>query len=259
MSEPILVTGGTGTLGRQVTPLLQSTGSSLRVLSRQRRDPAPGIQWAVGDLRAGAGVDAAVDGADVVLHLAGGPRGDDIATRNLVRAAARAGVRHLVMISVIGADRMPLGYFASKLRAEREVVGSAVPWTILRAAQFDDLVLRVVTGMARLPLIPVPDEVRFEPVDTRDVAARLVELSAGAPSGLVAELPGPTVYRMRELVNDYLAASGRRRPVLPVRMPGGVGRAYRAGDNLSRSGLRGSRAWEDFLAERVPARTVDVR
>src|SRR5689334_17178183 len=115
MTSTILITGGTGTLGRQVVPLLRESGRDLRVLSRSSREPGDGITHVTGDLLAGEGVDAAVDGAEVVLHLAGGPKGDDVATRNLAAAAARAGVRHLVYISVIGADRVPLAWVRSKL------------------------------------------------------------------------------------------------------------------------------------------------
>ena len=87
--------------------------------------------------------------------------------------------------------------------------------------------------MAKLPVIPVPGGLRFQPVDSRDVAARLVELTLGSPAGLVPDLTGPTVYGLPDLLNGYLKAHGKRRPMLPVRMPGKAGRAYRAGENLS--------------------------
>lgn len=86
MTSPILVTGGTGTLGRQVVPLLQRTGCDLRVLSRRHREPSAGIEYVTGDPLEDAGIEAAVEGAATVVHLAGGAKGDDVATRNLVRA-----------------------------------------------------------------------------------------------------------------------------------------------------------------------------
>jgi uncharacterized protein YbjT (DUF2867 family) len=252
MSAPILVTGGTGTLGRHVVPLLRAAGQDVRVLSRRGREPRDGVEYVTGDLLAGEGIAPAVAGVGTVLHLAGGPKGDDEATGNLVRAAASAGVRHLVYISVIGADTVPLGYFRAKLGAERAVAGSGPPWTILRAAQFHDLVLTVAEKMAKLPVIPVPGGLRFQPVDSRDVAARLVELTLGRPAGRVADLAGPQVYGMGDLVGDYLRACGKRRAMMPVRMPGKAGRAYRAGLNLSLEGADvGSRSWPEFLAERL--------
>lgn len=252
MTTPILVTGGTGTLGQHVVPLLRDAGHDLRVLSRHPGTPEDGIEYLSGDLLTGEGVGAAVDGVETVLHLAGGPKGDDAATRNLVRAAAGAGVRHLVYISVIGADRVPVGWLRSKLAAEQAVADSGVPWTVLRAAQFHDLVFTVVEKMAKLPVVPVPGGLRFQPVDARDVADRLVQLTLGHPAGPVPDLAGPTVYGLAELVRGYLQASRRHRLLLPVRMPGKAGRAYRAGENLNQhTADRGTRTWEDFLAGRV--------
>jgi uncharacterized protein YbjT (DUF2867 family) len=252
MSAPILVTGGTGTLGGHVVPLLQAAGQDLRVLSRRGREPREGVDFVTGDLLTGEGIDRAVAGVSTVLHLAGGPKGDDEATRTLAQAAGHAGVRHLVYISVIGADTVPLGYFRSKLGAERAVTGSGLPWTVLRAAQFHDLVLTVAEKLAKLPVVPVPGGLRFQPVDSREVAARLVELTLGRPAGRVPDLAGPQVYGLGDLVGGYLRASGRRRAMLPVRMPGRVGRAYRAGVNLSLEGADvGSRSWEEYLAERL--------
>jgi len=250
MSSTILVTGGTGTLGRQLTPLLLETGRPLRVLSRSDREPAGGIEYVTGDLVEGRGVDAAVQGAEIVVHLAGGPKGDEVATRNLVRAASAAGVRHLVYISVIGADRVPLSWLRSKLDAERAIAESGLPWTTLRAAQFHELVLTMLEKMAKLPVVPVPGGLRLQPVDSRDVAARLAELTLGEPAGLVPDLAGPSVYGFADLTRGYLAARGKRRPLLPVHLPGAAGRAYRAGDNLSPTGT-GERSWEAFLAERL--------
>ncbi|MBD0746364.1 SDR family oxidoreductase [Streptomyces sp. CBMA152] len=252
MTSTILVTGGTGTLGKHIVPLLRDADRKVRVLTRHGRAGADGVSYVTGDLLADSGVDEAVAGADVVLHLAGGPKGDAEATANLTRAAARAGVEHLVYISVIGADRVPLGWFGSKLEAERAVSSCGVPWTTLRAAQFHDLVFTMVSKMAKLPVVPAPSAVRLQPVDAREVAARLVELALGSPAGLVPDLAGPKVYGMGELARTYLAAVGKRRPLLPVPMPGKAGRAYRAGENLAGEGaVRGQRTWEAFLAERV--------
>ncbi|MFJ8051513.1 SDR family oxidoreductase [Streptomyces luteogriseus] len=252
MTSPILVTGGTGTLGAHVVPLLRASGHEVRILTRHVRPATDGIDHVTGDLLKDEGVEAAVDGVETVLHLAGGPKGDDQATRALVRAASGAGVRHLVHISVIGADRVPLAWMRTKLESERAVADSGIPWTVLRAAQFHDLALTMVEKMAKLPVFPVPGGMRLQPVDSREVAARLVELSLGAPSGLVPDLAGPHLYDLASLARPYLRQTGRRRPMLPVRIPGKAGRAYRAGANLAPAGAEaGKRTWEEFLAERL--------
>jgi uncharacterized protein YbjT (DUF2867 family) len=259
-TDRMLVTGGTGTLGRLVVPRLRAAGRAVRVLSRRRHEAGDGIEFVVGDLATGEGIDAAVAGVGTVVHLAGSPKGDGDKARNLVRAAARAGARHLVYISVVGADRIPVvsgvdramfGYFAAKLAAERTVADAGLPWTTLRATQFHDLLLTVAEQTARLPVLPVPAGFRFQPIDPGEVAARLVELALGPPAGLVPELAGPRVYGMDELLRGYLRARGRRRPIVPVRLPGRAASAFRAGANLAPDRAVGRRTWEDFLAERV--------
>jgi len=260
VTSPVLVTGGTGTLGRLVVPRLQEAGVRVRVLSRRGHEPREGIEYLTGDLATGAGLDAAVAGVQTIVHCAGSAKGDDDKARNLVQAASRAGTPHLVYISVVGADRIPVvsaadralfGYFAAKRAAERTVADSGLPWTTLRATQFHDLALMVVGQMAKLPVIPVPAGFRFQPVDTGDVAARLVELSLGRPAGLVPDIAGPRVYRMDELIRGYLRATHRHRLLLPIRLPGKAARAVRAGANLAPDAVGGHRTWEEFLAERL--------
>ena len=252
MTSPILVTGGTGTLGRPVVALLREVGREVRVLSRHEGAAEPGVAYVVCDLRAGDGLDAALVGVDTVVHLADGTKGDDAATARLVAAARRAGVGHLVYISVVGADTVPVGWLRMKLAAEKAVAESGIPFTILRAAQFHDLVLTVARKMAKLPVVPSPGGLRFQPVDAADVAARLVELTLAGPSGLAADIAGPKVYPLADLTRSYLRASGKHRPMVPVRIPGKAGKAYRAGENLTLSGASvGTRTWEEFLAERV--------
>src|SRR6266540_2189506 len=159
MASPILVTGGTGTLGRLVVGRLRAAGCDVRVLSRHGRSPERGVEFVTGDLATGDGIDAAVQGTKIIVHCAGSAKGDGDKARSLVRAAAQVGARHLVYISVVGADRVPIasgidramfGYFESKLAAERIVTDSGVPWTTLRATQFHDLVLTTARQMAKL-------------------------------------------------------------------------------------------------------------
>jgi uncharacterized protein YbjT (DUF2867 family) len=260
MAAPILVTGGTGTLGRLVVPRLRDAGCDVRVLSRRHRQAGEGVEVVTGDLDTGEGVDAAVAGAGTIVHCAGAGKGDDVKAANLVRAAARAGARHLVFISVVGADRVPqtgrldramFGYFGSKLGAERAIAGSGLPWTTLRATQFHDLVLLTVSQLARLPVVPVPAGIRFQPVDAGEVADRLVELALGPPSGLVPDLAGPRADELAGLLRSYLRATHRRRPLLPVHVPGRAARALRSGANLAPDRAVGRRTWEEFLAERL--------
>jgi uncharacterized protein YbjT (DUF2867 family) len=257
MGTPILVTGGTGTIGRLVVPRLLRAGGPVRVLSR-RAHPAPdGVEYAVGDIGTGDGLDAALDGVETVVHLAGSAKGDDEKARHLVRAATRAGGPYVVNVSVVGAERVPVvsgvdrnmfGYFAAKRTAERVFEESGLPWTTLRATQLHQSLVALFGSMARFPVVPAPAGVRFQPVDGELVADRLVELALGRPAGLLPDLAGPRAYPMADLIRSYLRATGRRRLVLPVPAPGGAARAVKAGANLPVGTAGEGRTWEEFLA-----------
>jgi uncharacterized protein YbjT (DUF2867 family) len=256
----ILVTGGTGTLGQLVVPRLRDVGHSVRVLTRQSHAADEGIEYVNGDLTTGRGIEAAISGTEIIVHLAGTRKGDDDKARHLVAAALRTGTPHLVYISVVGAERVPVsgpidramfGYFESKLATERVVADSGLPWTTLRATQFHQSMLALVQQMIKLPVVPVPADWRFQPVDAAEVADRLVDLALGPPSGLVPDIAGPRGYEMAELVRSYLRVHGKHRLILPVWTPGKAARAVRAGANLAPNRAVGRRTWEDFLAGRI--------
>jgi uncharacterized protein YbjT (DUF2867 family) len=258
-TAPILVTGGTGTLGRLVVARLRDGGRNVRVLSRSTHE-GQGTEFVTGDIATGAGVAAAVKGVDVVIHCAGSAKGDGEKARHLVEAASEAGVRHVVFISVVGADRVPMagridrtmfGYFGEKRAAEQAIADSGIPWTTLRATQFFDLSLMTAEGMAKLPVIPVPAGFRFQPVDPREVADRLVELALGAPAGLVPAIGGPRVYDWAELIRGYLRATDKRRIIVRPPVPGAAAAAIRDGVNLVPDRAVGQRTWEQFLVERL--------
>lgn len=270
MTKLALVTGGTGTLGRLVVPRLREAGYEVRVLSRSSHAAKDGTTFVTGDLNTGEGIEAAVEGVDVIIHCAGSNTGDGERTLNLVRSASHAGAPHLVYISVVGADQIPVestidramfGYFASKRAAEREVVDSGLPWTTLGATQFHTLILTVAQMMAKLPVIPLPAGFHFQPIDADEVAARLVELALGAPAGLVPDIAGPKVYAMAELLHSYLQVTRQHRMIVPIWLPGKAARAVQAGANLSPERAVGRRTWEEFLAAHAttPTQTKQVQ
>ncbi|MEJ1199755.1 MULTISPECIES: SDR family oxidoreductase [unclassified Streptomyces] len=241
----ILVTGGTGTLGRLVTERLRADGHEVRVLSRHAQP------YAV-DLRAGgSGLDVALGGVDTVVHCATSPRGgDEQAATNLIAAARRAGVGHLVYISIVGVDRVPLGYYRSKLAVERLVEESGLGWTVLRATQFHDLVVQVLQALAKAPVVLLPARVCDQPVEVAEVTERLAELAGGAPAGRVADLGGPEVRTFESLARAYLGATGRRRAVVKVPLAGKAYRGFRTGGHLAPERAVGKGTFEEYLAGR---------
>ena len=260
MSHHLLVTGGTGVLGRHVVGRLVDGGHDIRVLSRRPAPVPPGIRHVLADLSKDADLGPALDGVEIVLHLAGSARGDGRKTERLVRAARTARVRHLVLISVVGADRVPVrslrdrmafGYYAEKRAAEFAVEGLGLPFTVLRATQFHDLLLRTFAGMRRSPVAVAFRGVRFQPVEAAEVADRLVELALEAPQGLVDPVAGPHVVPMADLLRSYLQATDAPKRILLLGTGGAAAAAIRAGANLDPAHAVGRLTWEEFLAARV--------
>jgi uncharacterized protein YbjT (DUF2867 family) len=247
MSTTILVTGGTGTLGSLVTARLREAGQDVRVLSRHAQE------YPV-DLRDGRGLDAAMAGAEVVVHCASTPSGgDERAARHLIAAARRAGtVRNIVYISIVGVDRVPFPYYRAKLAVERMLEGSGLGVTILRTTQFHDLVARLVDTLVKVPVVPVvlPKHVRVQPVSVEEVADRLAALAVPEPAGRVTEMGGPEIRPLAELGRTYLAATGRHRRVVAVPLAGKAYAAFRRGGHLTPSHASGHTTFAEFLTAR---------
>lgn len=251
----VLVTGGTGTLGRHLVPALIGAGHEVRVLSRQRH---PGNSTRAhpfqGDLRTGAGLNEAVQGAHTVVHCASEPRRETVATDvdgtgRLVASSRRAGIQHIVYVSIVGVDRNPLPYYWAKLAAEVTISAGGVPWTIQRATQFHDLVALLLRGLVRLPVLPLPTSVRLQPVDPAEVADRLVALVGSGPQGRAPDFGGPQVRSVRDLAATYLVTRGLGRPVLSLPFPGRAGKAFRAGAQLCPDQALGAVTWERWLGD----------
>lgn len=249
----ILVTGGTGVLGHAVVQHLLDSGHQVRLASR--RPPPAGPRpyaWTTVDYRSGEGLRAALGAVDSVIHCAGDFRGE--VDRSLLRALRAVGGPHLVYISIVGIDRVPLAYYRLKLAAERAIETSGLPYTILRTTQFYDLIRCMFAAAAYLPVMPVPD-LSVQPIAVRDVADRLVELAIRAPSGHVRDFGGPEVRTVRDLAQTYLRATGRRRLLLPVRLPGKAFHGYRDGGHLTPQHAEGRITFEKYLTtQSAPAR-----
>lgn len=250
MTKRILVTGGTGRLGRVLVPQLLAAGHDVRVLTRSARAPEP-HRWVVGDLRTGGGLGEAVAGLEVIVHLATTNGRDDVtATRALVEAAQAAGRPHLVYLSIVGIDHHALGYYRAKAECEALIQRSELPWTILRATQFHDLIAEICEAQKVLPFLAMPSKVSFQPVDVTEVAARLAAIAAGSAAQRVPDLGGPQIRAATDLARTYLRVAGRRRPVVAVPLPGKTMRDFRSGLQLAPEHADGRITFEEFLAAR---------
>lgn len=248
----VLVTGATGTLGHCVVPEAVGAGHRVRALSRKNRVGYTGVQWARGDLLAGTGLDEALDGVDVVVNCATQPTGgkDVTSMANLIAAARRAAVGHIVQVSIVGIDRIPLPYYRTKLRVEQLLEASGVGHTVLRATQFHDLIHTIFAVQRFSPVLCTLRGVRFQPIDTHDVAARLVELVGAEPAGRAPDIGGPAVHTHVELGRMYLAARGSRRKAVGLPMMGRIVARFRSGAHLVPDNAVGTVSFADYLARK---------
>lgn len=248
----VLVTGGTGVLGRHVVKHLEARGHTVRVLTHTDRGPGRDQhRFVVGDLRTGEGLRAAVTGVDAVVHAASDPRDfaivDVNGTRRLLDAAAAA-KPHVVYVSIVGADRIPWPYYRAKVEVEQMVEASGLPWTVLRATQFHEFTAELAQQIARLPVLIAPRGWRVQPVDVEVVAKRLADAVESGPQGRLPDVGGPEALSMTEALRAYAAAYALRRPVWTVPVPGKFSAAWQAGAALAPDCPPQGATWRQFLA-----------
>lgn len=250
----ILVTGGTGHLGRDVIRYGLAAGHEMRVLSRGKRKPdAPGdVEWTTGDLATGEGLRDAVAGANAIIHAASDPKNtvasDVEGTKRLLAAAREERVQHFVFVSIVGIDRIPFGYYRQKLATEQIVRDSGVPFSILRASQLHYFVDLLLSTANRVPFVLLlPAGFHVQSVATEDVAQRLIHALADGPRGLLPDFAGPEPMTLAAAANAWKAARGNRKPTLFVPVPGGTAAAFRNGWNTAPEGERGSIRWSEWL------------
>ena len=230
--QKIAVAGATGRAGRHVVDVLEAAGHDVVAMSR-----SSGV-----DVITGEGLAEALAGVDCVIDTATGPSPDQqaatafftAAARNLHAAGERAGVRRMVVVSIIGCDRFTAGYGAAKLAHERAMLSGPIPVRILRAAQFHEFVEQLVEWGRRGEVSYVPT-MRIQPVAARTVAQALAELATGPGSAgtPIPEIAGPREESLAELANLLVARRGDRLRIEPVRDPADPDRdVYEAGGLL---------------------------
>jgi len=255
----VLVTGGTGVLGRELVPRLGAAGHTVRVMSRRAGESniAGDVEWAQADLLSGAGLEQALAGVDTVVHCASSPFRDTRAvdvegTRMLIGKGRAAGVGNLYYVSIVGIEKVNYPYYAHKLEAEKVIQSSGAPYTILRATQFHPLLDTFLgTLYKRGPLLIVPGAMQFQLIDPGEVADHVVASLAKGPSGRLPDIGGPHVQRVSEIAKDWLKASKKRLIKIPV-PAGGPLSGFAKGYNCCPENKIGTITWREWLAKRYP-------
>ena len=267
----VLVTGGTGHLGRAIVASLRKDGHQIRIIARQPgRDPA--VEWVRADVATEREFSAALVGVHAIVHAAtsspaaqrGGfrlvdfvrsPTDVDVgATTALLHAAHDADVQHFVHVSIVGLAQMARGsaYARVKLMAEDRVKHSPVPWSIVRATEFYWLLERMLERSARRGVLLLPAKLRRQPVDSADFGPFVAQCVTDGLRGEREDFVGPELLTVRELAEQYFAVRGLHRRIWNVPLPRRVRMAMEAVD-ASRALRRGVTTWRRWLTEDAAA------
>ena len=210
----IAVAGGSGLVGRRTVEAVRRSGHDALVLAR-----SAGV-----DLTTGAGLAAAMDGVDAVIDATNTPSTTTgqvraffaTVTGHLLAAEHEAGVRHHVMLSIVGLDRLPdEGHYAGKREQERLALSGPVPSSVVRATQFFDYAAQMVAWTRRGQSAALPP-LLLQPVALTDVADVLVEVAVGEPVDGICELAGPETHDLVDMARRTLAARGESVRLVPT-------------------------------------------
>lgn len=251
----VLVTGGTGTLGRDVVMLLRQSGHRARILSREPRGHVDAVQ---GDLKTGAGLSKALAGMDAIVHAASATREpmalratDVRGTRRLLELARDANIGHFVYISIVGIEGVAYPYYRIKIAAETLVREGMVPWSILRATQFHSFMESTLRAFARLPgMLAIPFGWQFQPVESREVARRVVDIVLDKPAGMLPDFGGPQVRDFKSIAESWLAARKERRRLMNLWLPFKASRQVAEGRLTCPEHKDGLVTFDQYLAEK---------
>lgn len=244
----IAVAGGTGVVGRHTVEAVRAAGHDAVVLSRSH-----GV-----DLVTGSGLDAALTGVDAVIDVASvetlkaaeAIEFFTAATGNLVSAAADAGVSHVVLLSIVGIDRIPYDYYAGKVAQEKVIEASRVPWTIQRATQFHEFAAQLF-ARAKVGPLHIAPRARTQPIAAREVGERLAALAVDEPRGRVADIAGPREEQLADMIRTYARGQGYRGWIPALNVPGPQMAGMRAGAALpGPDAVLGRQTFEEWLAAR---------
>jgi uncharacterized protein YbjT (DUF2867 family) len=242
----LAVAGGTGLMGGLIVDQAGAAGHDVVIISRSH-----GV-----DLTTGAGLDAALQGVDAVIDVTNvvtlskkeSVEFFERVTRTLKKAEESAGVSHHVVLSIVGVDRVELGYYQGKLRQEELALADGVPATVLRATQFHEFASQQLTQLGG-PFAVVPKMVS-QPIAATEVAAELLRLAEGPAIGLAPEIAGPEVLEMAPLARRIAKTRGPRKLVLSFPLPGPAGKAMASGGLLPTApGPRGTITFDQWLAQ----------
>ncbi len=249
----VLVTGGTGVLGREVVSRLLEKGYAVRIMSRSPRRGTTNAEWARAQLLTGEGLSEALQGVDIIVHAASDrnmAKTDVEMTRLLLEKVKAAGVAYFLYISVVGIDKTSFAFPQIKLACEALVRDSGIPYASLRLTQFYELIDFLLHLITRLPIGFLPMDWKLQPIDVGEAADQVMRMVGERPLGLLPDVAGPEVLTFKEILGEWKQARGSHKLVLHLPLPGKSSVAVRNGIITSPDARVGKMTWAQWLQRR---------
>ncbi len=253
--QSVLITGGTGTLGQEISKQLIEKGYEVNILSSKEKPEIVFFSNIIqGDLTDPTSLKEAVERADILIHCASNPRNAQVVdiegTKNLLSLLDSNTCKHFIYVSIAGVDKSDYPYYQTKYTVENLIKASGLPYSILRATQFHDLVLyRIIQvfdqGIGKP--IQIPANMQFQSIDKIDVATSIVDLVASKPTYDITAIGGPEVLTLEVMIQTYLAQSGRNEMIEYIEPTTAFYQVFTTGINLCPNNAIDGITWEEYL------------
>ena len=253
--QSVLITGGTGTLGQEISRQLLEKGYAVNILSSKDK---PEIDFFTniiqGDLTDSASLKEAIESSDIIIHCASNPRNAQVVdiegTKNLLALLDSNKCKHFIYISISGVDKSDYPYYQTKYAVEKLIEATGLPYSILRATQFHDLVLyRIIQvfdqGIGKP--IQIPANMKFQSIDKTDVAASIIKLASKQPTYTVTTIGGPEVLTLEFMIQTYFTQLDRNEEIEYIEPSMAFHQVFTSGINLCPENAVDGVTWAEYL------------
>ncbi|MEZ4772716.1 MAG: SDR family oxidoreductase [Bacteroidia bacterium] len=258
-AKKVLVTGGTGLLGRELVSFFENNHVPYVIGSRNQ--PANDIlktHWKKLDLATGEGLSECLENIDTIFHLASAtrpfnPATDVEGTRKMLEAGKLSGVNHIIYVSIVGIDKLPISYYKIKIAAEQVIKDAGVDYTILRSTQFHTFLNTTIKKALKYPVAFMPKAIKYQPVGLIFVVDKLMDIYENGPINDTLEIGGPEVITMGEAAAQWLKAHNKKRWIInvPITLAGKLGKNLAEGGLTTSAIVKHSQTWAEYLEQSI--------
>jgi len=246
----ILITGGTGILGKSLCSLFEQRSIPFTTSTHKQ---ALKNNMVIMNIETGEGIKEAVSGKKIILHLASDkkhPDNDVSGTQKLINEIKHQGLNlHFIYISIVGIEKLPMTYFKQKLQTEELIKKSGISWSILRATQFHNYVDQILKQLLKLPIGILPKKVPIQPIDVLPVAEKLLEISFQEPTYRTDNIGGKEILSLETLSQSWMAIQNIKKPLLNLPLWGSTGNNLINGALTCSQKTNEGRNWQQWLNE----------